>query len=243
MPTGLQVMLGGTATTQITNEDVYFSLFRKGIVTSQATWSQEGGNSAYYDLTVTGVTMEDEPMLALRCTGGTWHEVISNAANSVTWRIYRTGGGDVLWYLFTAKSPEAITFGLELYDINGQVIFNSGHPIARPLGVFANGNYSGIDLAGRTLAHVPMKMSYYSYRLVTYRYPVNMGGYDQYWVFQQTGWSRSAISINNQTIAEQFRSMNIGPIPTHYQMSMPLTVPNQSSSQEYASLILDVTYY
>ncbi|QSX32631.1 hypothetical protein JYB87_12820 [Shewanella avicenniae] len=246
MPTGLQVMLGGTATTQITNEDVYFSLFSKGILTNQLSWAQEGNNSSVYELTINGVTADDEPMLALRCAGGTWAELASSTPNSVKYLIYRVGTADVLWYLFTAKSPAAITDGLELYDIDGNVIFNSGHPIARPLGTFSNDGYSGLDLTGRTLAHVPMKMGATAYRFFTHGSLgscMSGGAYPGYQTYQTEGWQRSAIAINNQTIAMEAREQRLGPYPYACLLNPPLTGMNNFQSLDYSSLILDVTYY
>lgn len=250
MPAGFQSLADGIHT-QLTNEDVYFTLSAKGVISG--VWSQEGNNSGFVDIVLSGYSLADVPMFALKSASGTWSTLIADTASSLTYRVFRVGGADVNYFLFTNRSPSpnASKAGIELYKPNGQLVFASDTLIARPMGIFSgnlfgSSSYSGQPLAGKEIAHVPMKQGTYSYQNDVYG---NLGscllpgGINGYSLTRTTGWQRSAVSVGVGSVshAPRFSQVTLGNM-----FCSSVFTPNTNSSGgalSYSSLILDVTNY
>lgn len=251
MPAGFQSWTDGNIA-QITDTDIFFTLSAKGS-SAGVSWIQEGNNSGYYDLVFSGYSLSDAPMLALSGASGSWHTMISATPSSLTFRIFSVLIGTVTHYLFTNRRPStnASKSGLEVYNSSGQVVYASDTLIARPMGVFSgdlfgSSSYSGQSIAGRDIAHVPIKQGTYSFsnddygNLGSCTVPGGLSGYS---LTTTTGFQRSAIATSTGSISSVPRSsqVTIGNI-----YCAPSFIPDRSNSNSalsYQSLILDVTHF
>lgn len=66
-------------------------------------------------------------MLAIRDTGGTWAFVGYSwrSGQSVTFRIVRATSGSVQWYLFDEPQSAPSSFGLQVFNASGKLVFDS----------------------------------------------------------------------------------------------------------------------
>lgn len=233
---------------QLTDSDFNFSLFTKGILTSAGnTWLSEGGNSGYVVLTISGYSTADVPMLALSSSSAVWGELVSSTGSSITYNVYRVGSSDVEWFLFCKKSPpvSAHGVGLRIFNSAGSLIYSSEYPIARPIGVYDQTGYTGIDITGRKLAIVPVKQRSYDFTsntsggLGTCTYNGTTPGYQ---VYTTSGFSRTAISAGVGSLGVNPRAMSVGPSPV-YCSNTPVTQGNTRTSEGFRALVLDVTNY
>lgn len=232
---------------QLADDEQFFSLFEKGVETDAQSWSQEGNNSGYRDVVISSFSTSDAPMMAVRSdSGGTWCSLIDTANGDLTYRIFRTGSGDVEWYLFAKKAPSlnASNLGLELWDENGNLVFASDMPPARPVGIYSDSGYSGLPLTGRKLAHAPMKEYRFSYRSITYAGigSCQLGDGPAYQHYEETGWTRSAIAVGGSSVSESNRSTQFGPVP-YACFNTPSPASFTNNSPPFRTLILDVTNY
>jgi len=251
MPAGFQSWTDGNIA-QITDVDIFFTLSLKG-TTAGVSWVQEGNNSGSYDLVISGYSLSDAPMLALKGPGS-WHTLIAATGSSLTFRIFRVGpSGDITYYFFTNRRPpvNASETGLEVYNAAGQVVYASDTLIARPMGVFSgnlfgSSSYSGQPIAGRDIAHVPIKQGTYSFQNDDYG---NLGsctvpgGISGYSLSRTTGFQRSAISVSTGSIASNPRESQVTLANMFCSPSFSPDISSSGSALSYQSLILDVTHF
>lgn len=251
MPAGFQSFTD-TGVDQIVDSDIFFTLSVKG-TTAGATWSQEGGNSGFTDVTFSGYSLADAPMIALKGPGS-WATLQSSTGSSLTFRIFNTSVPDVVtYYLFTNRRPpvNASKCGLEVYNSAGQIVYGSDTLIARPLGVFSgelfgSSAYSGAPIAGRDLAHVPIKQGTYSFLANDYG---NLGsctlpgGIPGYSLTQTTGFQRSALVASVGSISSNPRASTVTIGNIFCSASFNPDTSGSNSALSYKSLILDVTHF
>lgn len=251
MGVGFRSVVDGFNVTQITNEDFNFSLFAQGVLDNTGWASEGGGNSGYRDLVISGYAVADGPMMAISSASAVWCNIVSTAGGNLTYRIFRVGSDNVEWFFFTKKSPTDISpgAGLRLYKKVGGVrvlTYSSLFPVARPIGIYEDGVYSGISITGRKLAIVPIKQRTYSYNTYTaggLGSCTAPGGFAAYQFYNAFGYSRTAIIASVGVLSTNNRFQNVGPIPYICSLS-PFPSPSSSSlSDGYKALILDVTNY
>lgn len=247
MPAGFQSFTND-GVTQLTNDGIFFSLVNKGILTGSESWGQEGQNSAQHEMTISGVSKIDQPLLALHSTTrNTWSTLTADSANSVTFTVYATGSGIIEWFLFSLKDPQAnpSRSGLELRRDDGTLCFASDFPPVLPMGVIDNNGYSGIPISDRKLAHISLTESYLRYRNVTYGGLGSclQGGMQGYRETVQEGWGRSTVFAG---MGEVGGSKSGRHRVTTYPGACNLSRPPQNNSLDqsvFKSLIVDVTNY
>jgi hypothetical protein len=250
MPAGFQSWTDGNIA-QITDVDIFFTLAIKG-TTAGVTWVQEGNNSGYYDLVISGYSLSDAPMLALKGPGS-WHTLIAATGSSLTFRIFRVGSGDITYYFFTNRRPavNASKSGLEVYNSAGQIVYASDTLIARPMGVFSgalfgSSSYAGQSISGRDIAHVPIKQGTYSFQnddfggLGSCTAPGGISGYS---LTRTTGFQRSAIAASTGSIASAPRASQVTLANIFCSTSFSPDVSSSASALSYESLVLDVTHF
>jgi len=237
MPAGFQSWTDGNIS-QITDVDIFFTLSVKS-TTSGAVWSQEGGNSGFTDVTFSGYSISDAPMLALKGPGS-WATLQASTGSSLTFRIFSVSiASPITYYLFTNRRPpvNASKAGLEVYNSAGQIVYASDTLIARPMGVFSgdlfgSSSYSGQPISGRDIAHVPIKMGSYSYQTDTYAglgscFVGGPGGPAGYSATRDTGFQRSAIAASTGSLVSAPRAGQVI-ISNVYCSTSPFAPPSSS---------------
>lgn len=239
---------------QVSDTDVHFNLFEKGVLPSTG-WTLESDTSGagyafQYNLTITGYSLSDSPMLAISSKRGTWHSLLSSTSNSLTFRIYRLVQGDpddtVRWFLFSRKViPPHSGSPIKIRNANGDIVFSGSYPPARILGKLDQNGYSGLPVAGRLCAHVPVKQGVSSFRTIfsgqygSCSSPAGPG----YQVYESRLSTRtSIIAADSLAITGPNRGINIQGIALYCSPGM-VNQNNYSVSGGFMSLILDVTNY
>lgn len=243
MPAGFETSTPDGRLQLLTNQ-IYFRLEQKiEIPAGSGGWV---GN--YRDVSTGGLGAGDIPLLAIASPAATWAEVVGVGV----WRVYTTSTLQPhVLYIFSQRRPpvSAHMSGAELYATDGSILWSSDYPIMRPLGVLSNpapGSYSGVSLAGRSVAHIPQK------RETTYAltftsagigscYYSSVQGYQVYRRDQQakTGvvaWG-SSVSGSGSAFSEDTGQYQYMCAPSA--SSIPLS--QQISSVGWRSLIIDVT--
>lgn len=240
---------------QVSDADVHFSLFQKGTL-PETGWTLEADTSGegyafQYNLTITGHSLSDSPMLAISSKRGTWHSLVDSTSNSLTFRIYRVLQGSpddtVRWFLFSRKViPPHSGSPIKIRNASGDIVFSGSYPPARILGKIDQNGYSGLPVAGRLCAHVPVKQGVSSFRTLfsgQYGSCMTSGSYPGYQVYESRLSSRtSIIASDSSAIAGPNRGLNIQAIALYCSPSM-VNQNNYSVSDGFMSLILDVTNY
>ncbi|GFE73443.1 hypothetical protein NTCA1_10920 [Novosphingobium sp. TCA1] len=233
---------------QLTTDMVFFRLEQTVQLPAGSGWSQYGNNSGQRDVFIAGLTIADAPMPALTSAGGSWAEIVSTSGGGITYRVYSVGPSDVTLLVFSQRRPpvSAHMAGCELYKPDGSIVFSSDYPIARPLGILSNTGYSGVSLAGRSVAHVPQKQEANS--AVNYTYTgqgsCQIGPYQGYQVYQRNQWSRTSVVASGSTAAAGGNFYSDSGTIQYMCASSPSGVPLSQqigSLGGWRSLILDIT--
>ncbi len=230
---------------QITDSQIYFRQEGKASLdASTSGWGQYGNQGgSFRDVTFTGPSLSDAPMLALSSAAGTWAKLIASSAGSLTYRITRTGAQVVDMYLFSARRPPATGGEFRLYDDSGNCIVNNAYPIARPIGMLTRDGYSGVSVAGRKCAHVPLKQETATYNL----YQSNglgsctFNGQPAYQITNTTGWIEGQVIATTGQVAGQTLRSVIGPVNYQCMQSNSPPIGSNFASVEWQAMILDVT--
>jgi hypothetical protein len=228
---------------QLSDEQIYFRLEGKvELDASTAGWAQYG-NGSFRDVTFTGPSAADWPMLALSSDAGTWAKLIASSAGSLTYRITRTAAQAVTLFLFSARRPPDDVGELIIYADYPVVAFNSSYPVARPLGTYSATGYKGVPIAGRRLAHVPQKQETASFNLFQNQGlgTCTFNGQPAYNITNRTGWAERQVVAGNAALGNLNISVDVGPV--QYMCSQFNQTPQGASygSGGWSSLILDVT--
>lgn len=233
---------------QITDDQIYFILEQKvsfdGSNTGWGQYGNSGGTSR--DVTFSGITLADAPMVAINSEAVTWARLISSTPTSLTYRISRGSSLAVNIFLFSKRRPPNDSGLVCLYADDGGCIFNSDFKVARPLGNYTQAGYSGIPIAGRTLAHVPQKLETANFNLFQNQGlgSCTINGNAAYQVTNTTGWSEVHVRAGVGVLDRNVVSSQIGPIQYACVASTSGVPLGQSySSSGWGSLILDVTKY
>lgn len=239
---------------QVSDSDVHFNLFEKGLLPNTG-WTVEpdtsgAGYAFQYDLTITGYSLLDSPMLAISSKRGTWHSLLGSTSNSLTFRIYRLLQGDtddtVRWFLFSRKIiPPHSGSAIKIRNSSGDIVFSDSYPPARILGKIDQNGYIGLPVSGKICAHVPVKQLVASYRdLFSGQYGSCMsGGMPAYQIYESRLSVRNTIIATDSSVsAGGSRGINIQAIALYCSPSM-VRQTNSSVSSGFMSLILDVTNY
>lgn len=247
MAAGFRTYTNGGATVQLSDDEIFYSLFEQGSELDSSNWSQEGGGSAanFRDVVISGYALSDEPIMALRsASGGTWATLIDTANGDLTYRIFRSSTGfDVQWFLFAGKAPPAVISGagLHLYNSTGRRVFSSDSPPIRVLGVFSHAGYVGQSTTGLALAHAPMKSKRESVTIYSYGGlgSCQVGGQQGYEEFIQEQFARSAIAVGSG-VAEENRT---GDFTTRTGACVTTANPRSFGldASEFRTLVIDVT--
>lgn len=236
--------------TQLSDERVFFSLGSSGNISSG--WAQSEVNTvAFYDLTVFSVSPSDNPMLAVRSDNApTWAYRLSVSGGNITYRVFLgAGSGTVRWWLFSTRRPNYPSgqAAMVLRDDSGQIVFSSASPIARVLGTYDQSGYTGLPTAGRTIAHVPLKMGKSGLtRYTNGNYgSCSIGGATPgYARYVQTGAAFMLLDLSSGSPVNQQFGYQTGNIPQGcFTNPPPQYTSSYSSLGQYSSLILDVTHY
>ena len=230
---------------QLRDDYLYFRLEGKASFdATTAAWAQYGNNGgSYRDITFNGPGLADAPMLALSSAAGTWAKLIASTGSSLTYRITRTSAQIVNMWLFSARRPPNDSGLVCFYADDGGCIFNSDYPIARPLGTYSNDGYSGISIAGRTLAHVPQKQETASYNIYQSQGlgSCSFNGQASYQITNTTGWSERQVAASNGSLSAANITSIIGPVNYQCMQTNQPPVGSSYSSAIWSSLIIDVT--
>lgn len=222
------------------------------MVMDETGWAQDtqmtGGLAQAKTVFFPGVLMSDFPVVACSGDVGTFAQV-SAASGGVNIRVSRMTNSpaiQVTIYLFSKRPPPDPGMGYALYN-NGQIVFSILTPIMKPVGTFDNNGYSGVDLTGRTCAHLPQLRSQSSsvlYQSGGLGSCLGPQGQPQYQILSTSQWQAQMVKCNGSSVSVDTKSRSVGPIPYICTASpQAYTGSNQTSAPNYKSLIIDVTNF
>jgi hypothetical protein len=252
MPAGMETTTPD-GRVQLTTDMIYFRLEQKIDLPADSNgWAQFGTGSGQRDIFVAGLTVADGPLLALASQSFTWAEIVGTSGGGITWRVYRSGTNAVTLYVFSQRRPpvSAHMAGCELYEYAGPIVYSSDYPIIRPLGMLTNpapGTYSGVSLAGRSVAHVPIKqevtsaVSFTSAGIGSCYYSSVQG----YQIYRRDQWSRGGVVAWGNSVSGSGNAFFQDSGTFQYQcVPSASAIPASqqvSSTGGWRSMIIDVT--
>lgn len=127
MPAGLEVF-GDDGHVQIDGSSAHVTLLRK-----QTISTGPNNYNTHMNTSTGSVTVYPGEILAFRPAGGNWAAVLGRNGNEVTF-ICTNGFVPIDCWIFAQHQPSGLNYGLQVFDGNQTLIYDTGRPMMNILG-------------------------------------------------------------------------------------------------------------